>query len=89
MDTSSVSAIARDLLLTALLLSVPAVGVSLIVGLVISVLQTLTSIQEQTLSFAPRILAVGVTLTVCLPWIIRVTTSFTYRMMLHFVEAGR
>ncbi len=89
MDATSVNTITRDLLITGLMLSAPAVIVSLLIGLMIAILQTLTSIQEQTLTFAPRIVAVGLTLTVCLPWTIRVLTGFMLRMMTHFVEAGR
>lgn len=88
MDPSQVTQIGRDLLLTALLLSLPAVGISLIVGLVISILQTITSVQEQTLSFAPRIMAVGAVLVLSLPWTLRVATGFTLRMVQMIVEAG-
>lgn len=88
MDTTQVTQIGRDLLLTALLLSLPTVAISLIVGLVISILQTITSVQEQTLTFAPRILAVGVVLVISLPWTLRVATGFTVRMVQMLVEAG-
>ena len=88
MDPSQVTQIGRDLLLTALLLSLPAVGISLVVGLVISILQTVTSVQEQTLSFAPRIMAVGVVLVLSLPWTLRVATGFTLRMVQMLVESG-
>ena len=60
MTFSLVVQLGRELLLTAMLLALPTVLVSLVVGLLISIFQTITSIQEQTLSFAPRILAVGV-----------------------------
>jgi len=81
MDTSQVVQIGRDLLLTALLLSLPAIAASLIVGLCISILQTVTSVQEQTLSFAPRIIAVGAVLILLLPWMIRIAGGFTLRML--------
>lgn len=88
MDTAQVTQIGRDLLLTALLLSLPTVAISLIVGLVISILQTITSVQEQTLTFAPRILAVGIVLLISLPWTLRVMTGFTLRMVQMIVEVG-
>ena len=81
MDTSQVVQIGRDLLLTSLVLSLPTIGASLVVGLCVSILQTVTSVQEQTLSFAPRIIAVGAVLIVTLPWTIRVAVGFTMRMM--------
>lgn len=87
MEPSQVIQIGRDLLLTCLLLSLPAVAISLIVGLCISILQTITSVQEQTLSFAPRIVAVGAVLIVTLPWMIRVASGFTVRMLERVVEA--
>lgn len=86
MDTLEVAEIGRDLLITAMLLSTPAVAVSLIVGLVISLLQTVTSIQEQTLSFAPRIVAVGAVLLLTLPWMLQISESFTLRMMERLLE---
>ena len=72
--------IGRELLYTALLLSLPTVATSLIVGLLISVLQTITSVQEQTLTFAPRIVVVGLVLAVSLPWILNVLISFSEKM---------
>lgn len=81
MSTVLVLQIGRELLTTALLLAAPSLIVSLVVGVLISLFQTVTSIQEQTLSFAPRIVAVSVTLVITLPWSLRVLTSFTVRMM--------
>jgi flagellar biosynthetic protein FliQ len=89
MTTTEVLAIARDLLMTALLLSLPAVGASLLVGLLVSVLQTMTSIQEQTLSFAPRLVAVGLISLLALPWSLQVVNGFTLRMITRLAEAAR
>jgi flagellar biosynthetic protein FliQ len=86
MDTMEVAEIGRDLLITTMLLSTPAVAVSLVVGLVISLLQTITSIQEQTLSFAPRIVAVGAVMLITLPWMMHTSESFTMRMMERLLE---
>lgn len=81
MELVDVVEIGRELLYIALLLSAPVVGISLLVGLVISVLQTLTSIQEQTITFAPRIIAAVLTIAVSLPWLLRVLVEFTERMI--------
>ena len=62
-------------------LSGPAILVSLVVGLLISLAQTVTSVQEQTLSFAPRIVAVGAVMLLTLPWMLQQSTAFTMRMM--------
>lgn len=77
MDESSVVDIANELLWVGLLLVAPAVVVSLLVGLLMSIFQTVTSIQEQTLSFAPRILAVGAVISITLGWNIQVVSEFT------------
>jgi len=81
MDVLEVVEIGRDLLVTAMWLAGPPVFISLIVGLAVSIFQTVTSVQEQTLSFAPRIVAVGVVLVVALPWMLTLTSSFTMRMV--------
>jgi flagellar biosynthetic protein FliQ len=89
MTAAQLSAVARDLLVTAALLSLPAVLVSLLVGLAVSVFQAVTSLHEQTLSFAPRILAVAATLVLLLPWSLDVAAAFTVRMFHHVLEAAR
>lgn len=81
--------IGRDLLYTALLLALPALAVSLVVGLIIGVLQAITSIQEQTLSFVPRLLAVGLVLVLAMPWTMQLAVHFTMRMLERAAGAGR
>ncbi len=81
MDTLNVVEIGQDFLLTAMWLSGPAILVSLVVGLMVSLAQTITSVQEQTLSFAPRIVAVGVVMLLTLPWMLQQSSAFTIRMM--------
>ena len=61
----------------ALMLSLPLLGVGLVVGLLIAVLQATTQIQEMTLSFVPRIVAVLLTLLAASPWIIQKLANFT------------
>lgn len=80
METNEVIEIGRDLLMTSMWLAAPAVLVSLVVGLIISLLQTVTSVQEQTLTFAPRIVAVGAVMLLTLPWMLQVSSAFTIRM---------
>ncbi|MCA9172866.1 MAG: flagellar biosynthesis protein FliQ [Planctomycetales bacterium] len=80
MNADELVQVGRELLITAILVSAPAIAVSLVVGLGISIFQALTSIQEQTLNFAPRILAVSVALIITLPWTVQVLRNFTFRM---------
>ncbi len=81
--------IGRELLFTAMILALPTVLVSLSVGLLVSIFQTITSIQEQTLSFAPRILAVGVVMVFTMPWTLQVLTNFAARMFWLISETTR
>jgi flagellar biosynthetic protein FliQ len=60
--------VARDAIWTIVLVSGPLLGVGLIVGVAISLIQALTQIQEQTLVFVPKILAVFITLLIALPF---------------------
>jgi flagellar biosynthetic protein FliQ len=60
--------VAREAIWTIVLVSGPLLGVGLIVGVVISLVQALTQIQEQTLVFVPKILAIFVTLVLALPF---------------------
>jgi flagellar biosynthesis protein FliQ len=52
----------------------------LIVGLAISIFQAVTQIHEMTLTFVPKIIAVGLALLICFPWIINMLVGFTNRL---------
>ncbi|MCL2086331.1 MAG: flagellar biosynthesis protein FliQ [Oscillospiraceae bacterium] len=65
-----------DALGLAFMLAAPALVASLAVGLVIAILQAATQINEQTLSFAPKVAAVGLVLLALSPWMINNTTDF-------------
>lgn len=69
--------VAREGLLLAILLSAPVVLASLVVGLLVSILQATTQIQEQTLTFAPKLVAVLLALAVSGPWIGAQLVRFT------------
>ena len=68
---------ARDGLVIALVVSAPFVGVAMAVGLVVAVLQAATQIQEQTLSFAPKLIAVALALAALGPWMGAELVRFT------------
>lgn len=70
----------RKLLTQAVVVAAPFLVTALLVGLVVSLFQTITSIQEQTLSFVPKALAVVALLFVILPWLIRTLMDFTIGM---------
>jgi flagellar biosynthetic protein FliQ len=64
-----------------LLLSLPLLGTGLVVGLLIAILQATTQIQEMTLSFVPKILAVLVVLLAATPWMLAKLSTFTIRLI--------
>jgi flagellar biosynthetic protein FliQ len=67
----------REGLLLTLLLSAGPLGAALIVGFVISLLQATTQLQEQTLSFVPKLIAVSLTVAILGPWMLTETVRFT------------
>jgi flagellar biosynthetic protein FliQ len=69
--------LARDALTMALMLAGPLLGVALVVGLVVSVIQAVTSIQEQTLSFVPKLFAVGLVFLLLLSWMLQLLMRYT------------
>lgn len=66
----------REMLRTAALISAPILGVAMLVGLIVSVVQTLTSLQEQTLTFVPKIVAIAVVLGFGMPWFLEQLMTF-------------
>lgn len=60
--------------------SAPMLLVSLVVGLIISILQTITSIQEQTLTFVPKLLAIFLTIIIAGNWILTTLKEFTIEL---------
>jgi flagellar biosynthetic protein FliQ len=68
--------IAREAIYTILITAAPLLLVSMVIGLIVSIFQTVTSIQEQTLTFVPKILGVFVTMMICGSWMLNNMTSF-------------
>lgn len=77
MDTAFVIDIVRHALLTTLLISAPLLGIGLAVGVAIGVIQAATSINEMTLSFIPKLLAIGAALLVFGSWQLVTLVDFT------------
>jgi flagellar biosynthesis protein FliQ len=76
-DVMTVMDLGRDAMLTALLLSAPVLGISLIAGLLVSIFQAATQIQEMTLTFVPKMIACAIALAVFGPWMVNVMIRFT------------
>lgn len=76
MTIDAVADIARDALYLIIEVSLPVLLVSLIIGLIISIFQTVTSIQEQTLTFVPKIVCVFIALILFGPWMLNSIVEF-------------
>lgn len=70
-----------DLLWTAVLVTAPLLGITMLVGLTISVLQVVTQVQEMSLSFIPKLVAAVVTLIMFGPWMLRTLLAFSSRLI--------
>lgn len=88
MTGADVLDIARDTIWTVLLLSAPMMVVALVIGVAISLLQALTQIQEMTLAFIPKILAMFVTLLLSLPFMGDVLQSYMARIAERIISPG-
>ena len=73
-----VMGIANEAVFTVLLVSAPVLGAALLVGLLISILQATTQLQEMTLVFVPKIVIVLVVLILTGPWMLDILTTFTH-----------
>lgn len=76
--------IARAAIFNIIIVSAPLLLISLIVGLIISIFQTVTSIQEQTLTFVPKILAVFITLMLAGSWMMNTLIEFVNELWSNF-----
>ena len=86
MEIEDVVLIGREFFAMSLLLTAPVVAVSLIVGLLISIGQTVTSVQEQTLTFAPRIVCVVFVIMMLANWYLVTLQNYTLDLMTKMVE---
>lgn len=77
MDTAMVVDLARQALWMTMLISAPMLVVALVVGLIVGIFQAATSINEQTLSFIPKLLSLGLTAAVFGGWMINTLVDYT------------
>jgi flagellar biosynthesis protein FliQ len=80
MTTDFVVGIMAETIKVTLLVSAPVLLVGLIVGIMISLFQAVTQIQEMTLTFIPKIVACFIALVAALPWMINILLTFTYSL---------
>ena len=77
MTDTSIIEIALQTMLVALKLSAPILVTSLVIGFAVSLFQSITQIQEVTLSFVPKVIGVGIALLICGNWMMHTLVSFT------------
>ncbi len=81
MDLTTALDIAREALLTALLTAAPMLGVGIVVGLLISLFQTVTQLNDQTLSIAPKIVAMLTAVIFFIPWLAARVIEYAQSML--------
>ena len=86
MNQSLVVDIGSQTIQIALLISMPMLVVSLVIGLMVSLFQVATSLQDVTLTFVPKIIAVGVTLILAAHWMLGLLIQFTYDLFSDFTR---
>ncbi len=80
MSEALIIELVREAIFTVCIVALPPLAVSLVVGLAISIFQATTQIQEQSLAFVPKIIAVFLTLAVMAPWTARMMVNYTSRL---------
>jgi flagellar biosynthetic protein FliQ len=88
LDQSEVVVIVQDAVMTILTVSLPMLGIGLVVGLIISILQATTQINEQTIVFVAKILSVFGALILFGPWMLTQLQEFTTRIYGYILTLG-
>jgi flagellar biosynthetic protein FliQ len=86
MDTQQAIDLGREALMTGLILGAPVLVVGLAVALVVGLLQALTQIQDPTISFVPKLVAMMAALGVCLPWLIQRMVEYSEVLFTHIPQ---
>lgn len=86
MTINDVVAIMSEGLYTIVITAAPVLLVSLVVGLIVSIFQTVTSIQEQTLTFVPKVLAIFLTLIILGHWMLNKMVDYTVGLWADFTQ---
>lgn len=89
MSPETITSLLQKTIQTAIYIMGPILLAAMVVGLVISVFQTVTSLQEQTISFLPKVMAVFGVVLYIFPWAIRLLTDFTRELFQLLVTVSR
>ena len=88
MDNSFIIYLGRHTLETALLLSAPILGTCMLVGVVVTLLQAITSIRDMTLTIVPKLLAVGAVTIICANWMLQILLGFSSEIFGYIQNIG-
>ena len=88
MDSSFVLYLGRQTLETALILAAPILLTCMIVGVLVTLLQAVTSIRDMTLTIVPKLLAVGFVILICAGWMLEAILGFTSEIFGHIQNIG-
>jgi len=88
MDEGTLMDLGKQTLMLALVLVTPALLVGMTVGILVSLFQTITSLQEQTLTLVPKMLAVVATILLLMPWILGSLRDFASTLFMNLPEYG-
>ena len=83
MTPEFISSYFMEAIRTAIMLAGPMLGVGLLVGILVSIFQAATQINEMTLVFVPKMLGVAVALLVFFPWMLRIITDFSRNLFIN------
>ena len=89
MNTDFVVFISNRTLITALFILLPILGSALLVGVIVGLFQAVTSIQEITLTFIPKIMVVGLVILLLIPWMLDLVIGFNLLVFDQIVQLGR
>jgi len=88
MNELDVIELGREAIVTLLKISAPIMGMALVVGLIIALFQALTSIQEMTLTFVPKIVVIFVSVMLFLPYMLSTLSGFTVSLFDRMLSLG-
>lgn len=89
MTPETVATIGKEAIQTVLMIAAPMLGFGLVVGIMVSIFQAATQIQEMTLTFVPKIVAVFIALLIFFPWMMQTMIEFTREMILSIPNMSR
>lgn len=88
MDENYIMNLSREMMLTVVWVAAPAMFVGMFIGVIMALFQAVTSVQEQTLTMIPKIMAVGLTLVIAMPFIMKTLAEFSRSILQALADAA-